>query len=57
MFYFYQVDGSSWAEFDCPVCRVDMDFDLEAVPARGADFTCPNCAAQMIAEHASDESK
>ncbi|NRB20488.1 MAG: hypothetical protein HRU33_23895 [Rhodobacteraceae bacterium] len=57
MFYFYQADGSSWAEFDCPICQVDMDFDLEAVPAKGADFTCPNCAAQMIAEHANDETK
>lgn len=55
MFRFHEADGACSANFECPVCQIKMDIAFDAVPAKGDEFDCPNCQAQLIAHYAQDE--
>lgn len=55
MFQFFSEANEAWAEFECPVCSIDMDLELSEVPAEGEVFECPNCAAHLTVQHLKEE--
>ena len=55
MFHFQKNVNESWAEFKCPVYRIDMDLELSEVPPEGELFECPSCAAQLTVQHQKGE--
>lgn len=55
VFRFQEADGACSVYFECPVCQIKMDIACDAVPAKGGEFDCPNCQAQLIVHYAQDE--
>ncbi|WP_411353099.1 hypothetical protein PNH50_18960 (plasmid) [Leisingera aquaemixtae] len=55
MFHLHSNAVEAWAEFECPVCSTDMDFELSEVPSEGEVFECPMCAAHLTVQHHKDE--
>jgi len=56
VFHFVSNCSEAWVEFECPVCSIEIDFELKDVPAEGEVFECPNCAAHLTVQHLKSES-
>lgn len=49
-FTIYQTESDRWAEFECPVCHIDMDYEVADVPPTGSEFSCLGCGQKLVSQ-------
>ena len=55
MFRFHKADSACSLNFEELVCQIKIDKIYGAVPAKGDEFDCPNCQAQLIIHYVQHE--
>ena len=50
-FTIYNTCGERWAEFECPVCSIDVDYEIANLPPYMTRFTCLGCGESLRARY------